>query len=102
MIHLFLKITELTTKNNEEIVEISNLSREQSTASQEITVAISSIADSSTEIEGLCVETVEIAETVKVILEDKLDSINAIVEAATELKTDLNYFKTERAPKEEV
>ena len=97
-----LKITELTTKNNEEIVEISNLSREQSTASQEITVAISSIADSSTEIEGLCVETVEIAETVKVILEDKLDSINAIVEAATELKTDLNYFKTERAPKEEV
>ncbi len=89
-----LKITELTNKNNEDIYEISNSSKEQSTASQEVTIAISSITDSSTEIEGLCVETNEIAETVKIILEDKLDTINTIVAAATELKNDLELFKT--------
>ena len=62
-----LKITELTNENNEDIYGISNSSKEQSTASQEVTLAISSITDSSTEIEGLCVETNEIAETVKIV-----------------------------------
>ena len=89
-----LKITELTTKNNEDILEISNSAKEQATASEEITGAISSITDSSTEIESLCVETNDVAETVKIILEDKLGTINSITSSAMELKTDLEYFKT--------
>lgn len=89
-----LKITELTTKNNEDIMEISNSAKEQATASEEITGAISSITDSSTEIESLCVETDEVAGTVKAILEDKLGTINSIVTSATELKNDLEIFKT--------
>ena len=88
------KITELTRKNNEDILEISNSAKEQATASEEITSAISSITDSSTEIESLCVETDEVAETVKVILEDKLSTINNIVSSAMELKNDLAIFKT--------
>jgi len=88
------KITELTRKNNEDILEISNSAKEQATASEEITGAISSITDSSTEIESLCVETDEVAQTVKVILEDKLDTINNIVSSAMELKNDLAIFKT--------
>ena len=89
-----LKITELTTKNNEDILEISNSAKEQATASEEITGAISSITDSSTEIESLCVETNDVAEAVKMILEDKLGTINSITSSAMELKTDLEYFKT--------
>lgn len=89
-----LKITELTTKNNEDILEISNSAKEQATASEEITGAISSITDSSTEIESLCVETNDVAEAVKMILEDKLGTINSITSSALELKTDLEYFKT--------
>ena len=90
-----LKITELTTKNNEDILEISNSAKEQATASEEITGAISSITDSSTEIESLCVETNDVAEAVKMILEDKLlGTISSITASAVELKTDLEYFKT--------
>ena len=89
-----LKITELTTKNNEDILEISNSAKEQATASEEITGAISFITDSSTEIESLCVETNDVAEAVKMILEDKLGTINSITSSTMELKTDLEYFKT--------
>ena len=89
-----LKITELTTKNNEDILEISNSAKEQATASEEITGAISFITDSSTEIESLCVETNDVAEAVKMLLEDKLGTINSITSSAMELKTDLEYFKT--------
>ena len=88
------KITKLTNKNNEDIYEISTSSREQGTASQEITQAISTIADSSTEIEALCVETTDIAENFKNILEDKLVLVDSLLNSARELNEDLEYFKT--------
>lgn len=90
-----LKITELTNKNNEEIYEISNSSKEQGTASQEVTQAISSIADSSTDIEALCIETTDISKNIKVLLEDRLVLVESLSNLAKELKNDLDFFKTE-------
>lgn len=89
-----LKITELTNKNNEDIFEISNSSKEQGVASQEVTQAISTIADSSTDIEALCVETTDISESIKDLLEDKLVLVDNLFNLAKELKTDLEFFKT--------
>ena len=89
-----LKITELTNKNNEDIYEIANSSKEQGVASQEVTQAISTIADSSTDIEALCVETTDISENIKALLEDKLLLVDKLFNLAKELKNDLDYFKT--------
>lgn len=89
-----LKITELTNKNNEDIYEISTSSKEQGIASQEVTQAIGTIANSSTEIEALCVETTDIAENVKNILEEKLNLVDILLQSAKELRNDLEYFKT--------
>ena len=88
------EITKLTNKNNEDIYEISTSSKEQGTASQEVTQAISTITDSSTEIEALCVETTDIAENFKIILEDKLALVDSLLNSARELNDDLEYFKT--------
>ena len=89
-----LKITELTNKNSEDIYEISTSSKEQGVASQEVTQAISTITDSSTEIEALCVETTDISEGIKALLQDKLQLIDSLFESAKELKNDLDFFKT--------
>lgn len=89
-----LRITELTNKNNDEIYEISSSAKEQTTASQEVTQAISTIADSSTEIEALCVETTDISENIKNLLQDKLVLVNKLFESAKELNNDLDFFKT--------
>lgn len=88
------KITKLTNKNNEDIYEISTASKEQGIASQEVTQAISTITNSSTEIEALCVETTDIAEDVKRVLEERVSLINSLLNLAKELKGDLEYFKT--------
>ena len=88
-----LKITELTNKNNEDIYEISNSSKEQSTASQEVTLAISSITDSSTEIEGLSIETTEISMNIKEALIKNQDMVNELNKLVERLEEDLKFFK---------
>ncbi len=89
-----LKISDLTNKNSVDINEISNSSKEQATASQEVTTAISTITDSSTEIEALCVETNEISANIKDNLEEKLALVNSLCDSADQLKADLEFFKT--------
>jgi len=88
------KITKLTNKNNEDIYEIATSSKEQGVASQEVTQAISTITDSSTEIEALCVETTDIAQNFKNILQEKLTLIDSLLDSARELNDDLEHFKT--------
>lgn len=87
------RIIENNNKNSNQIKEVSMSVDEQSNASKEITTAISIIADSSTEIEGLSIETSEISNNVKeTIMRNQLliKSLNDMVE---ELKTDLQFFK---------
>ncbi|MBN1470050.1 MAG: cache domain-containing protein [Fusobacteriaceae bacterium] len=89
-----LKITELTNQNNDEIFEILNASNEQKIAGEEVTTAVGTIANSSTEIEELCVETTDISENIKTLLEDKSSLVNELAELAKELNDDLSFFKT--------
>lgn len=89
-----LKITDYTRKNTDDIGEIADSSKEQSLASNEVTTAISSIANSSTEIEALCVETNDISDNIREVLEEKLELINNLCESAEKLKRDLEFFKT--------
>lgn len=89
-----LKITDYTRKNTDDIGEIADSSKEQSVASTEVTTAISTIANSSTEIEALCVETNDISENIRKTLEEKLELINSLCESAEKLTSDLDYFKT--------
>ena len=89
-----LKITDHTRKNSDDIGEISDSSKEQSVASNEVTTAISTIANSSTEIEALCVETNDISDNIRNVLEEKLELIGSLCESAEKLRKDLEYFKT--------
>ena len=89
-----LKITDYTRKNTDDIGEIADSSKEQSVASTEVTTAISTIANSSTEIEALCVETNDISENIRKTLEEKLELIDSLCKSAEKLTSDLDYFKT--------
>jgi methyl-accepting chemotaxis protein len=89
-----LKITDHTRTNTDDIGEISDSSKEQSIASNEVTTAISTIANSSAEIEALCVETNDISDNIRNVLEEKLELINNLCQSAEKLKKDLEYFKT--------
>ncbi|MBN2837119.1 MAG: methyl-accepting chemotaxis protein [Fusobacteriaceae bacterium] len=88
-----LKIEEHTRKNNSEIEGISNSINEQSQASSEITVAISSITDSSTEIEGLSIETTEISNNIKSALISNQEMVNGLNKLVERLNEDLKFFK---------
>lgn len=91
-----LRISDFTKQNSSDISEISTSSKEQAIASQEVTTAISTITNSSTEIEALCVETNDISENIKNILEEKLELVNKLCLAAEKLNSDLSYFKTRK------
>ena len=87
------KIEEHTKINNSELENISSAVNEQSQASSEITVAVSNIANSSTEIEGLSLETSEISNNVKDSLirnQEMITNLNSLVD---KLKRDLQFFK---------
>lgn len=88
------QITNYTKANTDSIGEISDSSKEQAIASQEVTTAISTIANSSTEIEALCVEINEISENIRVILEEKLTLVGQLCDSAEKLQKDLEFFKT--------
>jgi len=87
------QIEEHTRKNNVEIENMSNSINEQSQASSEITIAISSITDSSTEIEGLSIETTEISTNIKEALIKNQDMVNNLNKLVERLEEDLKFFK---------
>lgn len=88
-----IKISELTESNNNQINEIMNSSHEQSIASREITTAITTITESSIQIESLSHDTSKISEEIQDILIEKKKTIEELYEMAKELKQDLDFFK---------
>ncbi|MBN1468848.1 MAG: methyl-accepting chemotaxis protein, partial [Fusobacteriaceae bacterium] len=87
------QIMELTNKNTEDIEEILNSINEQATASSEVTIAISNIANNSTEIESLSIETSTITNNIKEILLMKQKLVIENSELLLELNEDLDFFK---------
>ena len=99
-----LRLTELSKnniqkiiKNNEinaiDIGQITTSVSEQSIASREITTAIGSIADSSTEIESLSMETTNISNDVKDTIIKHQSSLVNLEKLVDKLKEDLTFFK---------
>jgi methyl-accepting chemotaxis protein len=86
-------VTEYTDKNNHEISDISSSVDEQAIASREITTAISTITDSSTEIEGLSLKTNEISGNIKTALVENQEVIKKLNEVVKVLEKDLSFFK---------
>lgn len=87
------KIEEHTRMNNLELESISSSINEQSQASSEITVAISSITESSTEIETLSIETTDISNNIKIALLRNQEMIKGLNKLVDKLKEDLDFFK---------
>lgn len=87
------KITEYALKNNSDIKEISSSITEQVTASNEVTTAIDTIAQSSIEIESLSLDTSGISNDIKDSLIEKQDLINSLDKLVDNLKKDLDFFK---------
>ncbi len=87
------QISELTDKNALEINDIVTSVKEQSAASQEITIAISTITNNSTEIETLSVETSSISKEIKEILVNKQKDVDKNSTLIEELDNDLKFFK---------
>ncbi|MDN5304175.1 MAG: methyl-accepting chemotaxis protein [Fusobacteriaceae bacterium] len=87
------EIIDLTNQNNDDIENIAFSTDEQSTASNEITTAISSIVDNSTNIESLATETSQISEKIKLLLEDKVELLYGLNKLVEQLKSDLEFFK---------
>ncbi|MBN1469329.1 MAG: methyl-accepting chemotaxis protein [Fusobacteriaceae bacterium] len=79
--------------NAKEIGEITSSIDEQSIASREITTAIGSIADSSTEIESLSIETTSISNDVKDTIMKHQHSLQELESLIIKLKEDLDFFK---------
>lgn len=87
------KNMEFTNKNTNDIEEILSSINEQTTASGEVTVAISNIANNSTEIETLSIETSNITNNIKDILIDKQALVTENTKLLEELDEDLEFFK---------
>lgn len=87
------KISELTDKNSKDINDVVVSVKEQTTASQEIITAISTITNNSSEIETLSLEASTTSNEIKDILLRKQSQIDANSKLIEELNEDLNYFK---------
>ena len=88
-----VKISELTESNSNQINEIMNSSHEQNIASKEITTAISTITESSIQIESLSHDTSQISQEIADILIEKKKTVEELYQMALELKEDLEFFK---------
>lgn len=99
-----LKLTEISQNNIEKIIQnnainakeigqITTSVNEQSIASKEITIAIGSIADSSTEIESLSMETTEISNNVKETILRHQESLAQLEDLTVKLNNNLRFFK---------
>ncbi len=87
------KIMNLTSKNNEDVGALSTAVTEQTSASNEITEAVSFIANSSTEIEGLCLDTTEISKFIKETMVENVEFTDELKALSEKLKEDLEFFK---------
>ena len=88
-----VKISELTESNNNQINEIMSFSFEQSTASKEITGAITTITESSIQIESLSHDTSTISMEIQNLLIERKENVEELHKMAIELKKDLEFFK---------
>lgn len=86
-------IMDITNENAKNVEMISRKTNEQAVASEEITMAVTTITDSSIEIESLSIETDEIAKSISNIINKKLDKLNEISKMASKLVQDIDYFK---------
>ncbi len=87
------KIMDLTNKNNEDVGTLSTAVTEQTSASNEITEAVSFIANNSTEIEGLCLDTTEISKFIKETMIENVEFTDELKALSEKLKEDLEFFK---------
>lgn len=87
------KIMDLTNKNNEDVGTLSTAVTEQTSASNEITDAVSFIANNSTEIEGLCLDTTEISKFIKETMIENVEFTDELKALSEKLKEDLEFFK---------
>lgn len=90
------EIISATHKNSDDLDQVVNSANEQALASREVTTAISTITDNSTEIEALSVATSEISNQIKKILIEKQREIEENAKLAQELSKDLEFFNTDK------
>lgn len=89
-------IIEIAKNVNDAMGDISTSSAEQSIATEEITKAVSAIAESSVEIEKIGAHTVELSSNLTEHLLNKLESLDDLNVLLSQLKTDIAFFKTQR------
>lgn len=88
-----MKMAENISANNNDIETIASSANEQALASTEITTAIGSITNSSTEIEVLSTDTSEIAESVSKKLKMGMESIYSLKNKNEKLQKEMEFFK---------
>ncbi len=88
-----LKIQTKTFENQQRVSEVANSVNEQIIAIQEIVTAIGTIADSSTEIESISINTTDISKLVEKKLNNISKMSNSLNLLSKELETDLAFFK---------
>ena len=89
------QIIETINGNEKDIYKISLSVDEQEKATKEITKAVQSIAENSSEIETLSINTVEISDNVKESILKQQDSLKNLEILVEKLKSDIEFFKVE-------
>lgn len=87
------KIIETINGNEKDIYKISVSIDEQEKATKEITAAVQSIAQNSSEIETLSINTVDISDNVKNSIINQQDSLKNLEILVEKLKSDIEFFK---------
>ena len=87
------QIIETINGNEKDIYKISLSVDEQEKATKEITKAVQSIAENSSEIETLSINTVEISDNVKESILKQQDSLKNLEILVEKLKSDIEFFK---------
>lgn len=87
------RIITLTNKNNDDIHNLSGIVTEQTTASNEISEAVSHIANNSTEIESYCIDTTHISRFIKDTMVKNMEYTEELKRLSIKLREDLEYFK---------
>ena len=87
------KIIETINGNERDIYKISVSIDEQEKATKEITKAVQSIAQNSTEIETLSINTADISDNVKNTIINQQDSLKNLEILVEKLKSDIEFFK---------
>ncbi|WBW98712.1 methyl-accepting chemotaxis protein [Oceanirhabdus sp. W0125-5] len=88
------KVIKITEENNSEIINISQSTKEQSMAAQDVTQAVSSIANNAGAIERIGNQTLDTANNITGKMNDRLNDIEELNEKLKLLKREMDYFKT--------